>query len=316
MPYCFRVRFEFGPRARINIDEKELRLPDAVEGKEVVLKAGNGAPSLAEAKSVVLRGQLFDTECAAVEAAERWAVILKKALARNYAAGDFGGRAPSSGITEHGIRYLTDQQGRRVLEDVHGISAFDPDPLPLLVRVGPSEIVVGPDAAHLLPEITAAADLRVVMSSQEELAYDLWAASFSEDSEDARFMMLMMALETLIDPAERSDEVRGHVNKLIATTKESDLPNDQVASVTGSLEGLLKESIGQAGRKLASKLDDRAYMTETETPRQFFTKCYALRSTLAHGHDPRPPREEVGVRAASLEHFVADLLTLEFPVAQ
>ena len=56
--------------------------------------------------------------------------------------------------------------------------------------------------------------------------------------------------------------------------------------VTGTLRFLYKESIRQAGKRLASTLGDRSYMGEK--PAVFFTRCYDLRSALAHGDYPRP----------------------------
>ena len=78
------------------------------------------------------------------------------------------------------------------------------------------------------------------------LAYDLFSASFSADSADARFALLTMALETLIKPAPRALSVVDHVDSLIATTQ---------------------------------KLSDRRSMNEA--PPTFFTRCYEMRSKLA-----------------------------------
>jgi hypothetical protein len=118
--------------------------------------------------------------------------------------------------------------------------------------------------------------------------------------------MLMMAVETLIEPARRSDAVRAHVEQLIALTKEADLPNAEKDSVVGSLNWLFDESISQAGRRLAARLGSRNYMGEP--PAKFFTGCYDLRSRLVHGHYPRPVFGEVNARCAPLELFVSDLL--------
>jgi len=56
-----------------------------------------------------------------------------------------------------------------------------------------------------------------------------------------------------------------------------------------------------------------------EKPQTFFTGCYEMRSRLVHGAYPRPSRGEVDRRAAALELFVRDILSLdlldEFPDA-
>jgi hypothetical protein len=121
--------------------------------------------------------------------------------------------------------------------------------------------------------------------------------------------MLMMALETMIDPQPRADAVRDHVDRIVADTRDSGLPPEEVNSIVGSLETLHDESIGQAGRRLVSRVGQRKYMDEP--PKQFFTECYTLRSRLVHGHDPRPTRDEVDSRAVSLELLMRDLLSIE-----
>ena len=137
-------------------------------------------------------------------------------------------------------------------------------------------------------------------------AFDLYSASFSENSADARFLLLMMAAEVLIDQEERPEDARAHVARLIAETRASDLPSNQVDSFVGFPEWLRVESVGHAGRRLASSLGKREYMDET--PTRFFMRCYEMRSQLIHGHYPRPDFGEVGTRAANLEGFVGDLL--------
>jgi hypothetical protein len=118
----------------------------------------------------------------------------------------------------------------------------------------------------------------------------------------------MMALETLLEPAPRSDESKHHINELINITKGSTkLSEKDKSSLTQSLEGLYKESIGKTGRKLAQRLKGNKYMDRN--PKNFFSYCYELRSKLVHGSVPRPERNDVDIAAAHLESFVADLLS-------
>jgi hypothetical protein len=128
-------------------------------------------------------------------------------------------------------------------------------------------------------------------------------------------MMLMMALETLIVQGPRAEAVRAHVARLKEATENSGLPRSDRQSLLTSLGWLEAESINQAGRRLARTLGDRQYMVGqpggAEDPVKFFKRCYDLRNLLAHGKFPRPSRDEVGLRAASLEVFVADLLAGE-----
>jgi hypothetical protein len=134
----------------------------------------------------------------------------------------------------------------------------------------------------------------------------LYAASFFQPSADARLMMAMMAIETLIDPQPREPDVRRFVESLVATVRKSGLPEHQINSLASSMNWLLSESIGQAGRRLVSILSPRQYLGQS--PANFFTKCYKLRSDLVHGNLPRPDRGDVDSHASLLQSMVGELL--------
>jgi hypothetical protein len=219
---------------------------------------------------------------------------------------DFGLRAPHGFVTKYGLMMVEDASGRRALNDVHGITVFECEPPPVFVRIS-AKAKVGKPVDRFLDLLEAAMSADLTMSARDELAFDLYSASFFERSADARFLMLMMALETLIEQEPRSDAVAEHVARLVEATRAADdIPEHERASLVGSLLGLRKESVGQAGRRLAASLGEREYMGES--PPVFFTQCYDLRSALVHGHYPRPEPGDVGTRAANLEGFVGDLL--------
>jgi hypothetical protein len=242
--------------------------------------------------------------------------------------GDGGGysnvarRLSSSGLTSATERrggglggefqqQLEAELGRPVLYDNHGTLVFKESPWPRFVRVGPLGLSTGTPTDILQAAAKKARELNLNMPGREVLAYDLFAASFFRTGPDARYLMLMTALEALIDPQPRPTASVEHVERLIQLTRASDLSEHEIRSMVGSLEWLKDESIGQAGRRLSARLGERRYKDGTETPGQFFTRCYSLRSSLVHGHVPRPAEGEVGARAASLEVFVGHLLSDE-----
>lgn len=314
VPLCLRIRFSLGPRLKIDSEEFQVPIGDPVEGKNALLRGQRDTP-ISDSKHLSLMVQPFDAKDDAERAADRWIGILKTAFAHVAIGADFGGRAPTSVATSAGLQMLEAQWNQRVLNDVHGVSIYECQPEPLFAR-GEVDFVVGKPLARVVASVDRAIERRVTMSSRERLSYDLFAASTNESSADARFVMLMMAVETLIDPAPRDLAVRSHVEDLIETTRSASLPKSEIQSVVGTLDWLRQESIGQAGRKLAATLGDRKYMDGSESSTQFFTRCYDLRSALVHGYDPRPSRETVGDRSASLERFVADLLSLEMGDAE
>lgn len=307
MAYTFRVRFTLGRGVRIQSDADELNLVDEANSDESVrLRPRHRDVGFGDADELVLTGDAYEGEEAAGEAARRWVALLQSAFARLNIGADFGGRAPKGAFTDAGLQWLEEMTGEgRFLNDVHGIMVFESKPLPKFAATSVKG-VVGKPGQRVVEMVQAAARLNIAMTEREQLAYDLYSASFSESSADARFVMLMMAAETLIEPQPRSEAVAAHVRGLISATESASLRREEIESIVGSLQWLYNESISQAGRRLAQSLGDRRYADEE--PRRFFTRCYDLRSKLVHGEHPRSERGDVDQRAAALEVFVSDLL--------
>jgi hypothetical protein len=94
------------------------------------------------------------------------------------------------------------------------------------------------------------------------------------------------------------------------------LEEDDRSSLVGSLKGLQRPSINQAGKRLVQGLGDRQYMDgeatqRSETATQFFRACYKVRNALVHGNLDRPAHDVMALRAAYLAKFVADLFAVE-----
>ena len=304
MSYCFRIKLRVGDRVGFETSDDELELANGDE--RVILRPSADGVHLRDADWLSVRGESYETPEQAEEAAAKWATRLRLAFSLLRMGADFGLRAPHGSFTEAGLKWVEDSAGRRVLNDVHGITVFECEPPPLFAAIS-AKGKVGKPVQRFLDLLSAAADTKPTMSARDELAFDLYSASFFERTADARFLMLMMALETLIEQEPRGETVAAHVARLVAATREADdIPSTERESLIGSLRGLEQESVGQAGRRLADSLGERQYMDEA--PRPFFMRCYELRSALVHGHYPRPDPGEVGNRAASLEWFVGDLL--------
>ena len=98
------------------------------------------------------------------------------------------------------------------------------------------------------------------LADRDLLSYSLFNASFFQQTADSRFLLLVMAVEALIEPASRSPEARDHVHGLIVQTRAATLSEVEKNSMIGALCGLQSESINQAGKRLvSSRLDGRLY---------------------------------------------------------
>lgn len=303
MPYGFRVRF-FLPHPRlINSTENELRLSDASESPCEARIVALNAETLAEATKCAIVGKGYERQAEADEAGQRWRGEVQKALARINIGADFG-RHRVGGASAYLIRMMS-EQGIKVVNDDPGVVVFEDEPWPIFVDIT-GDLTVGRDLEALKASLDAAHRLRVTTTDRERLAYDLYSASFFLSSPDARFMMLMMAVETLLVPEPRSNPVRKHVQQLIADTKSADIPASEICSIVGTLEYLASESITQAGKRFAKTLGDKTY--SGDTPAKFFAESYRIRSRLAHGKMPRPQLEKVNSHEVDLREFVSHLL--------
>lgn len=271
------------------------------------MSAGPEIP-LSESKRFIVRSDGYTAEEEAWASAGKYRDVLIRAFSRLRIAADFGDRAAKGGFYEAGLRMLEEQGSRhRVLNDVHGIMVFPTEPRPAFVSMSGAGIRTPAKGDRLVQAVSDLLGSEWGISDRERLAYDLFSSSFSASSADARFLDLMMAVETLLDPKPRSEPVLEHVNRLIAATCEAaGLPDSEKSSIRGTLAWLRVQSIGQAGRELATSLAENRY--QNMTPSEFFSACYNVRSKLVHGAHPRPSRMEVGTLAASLELFVSDLL--------
>ena len=202
-------------------------------------------------------------------------------------------------------RYRADRADRAALHlDEHGTMIYECDPPPTFIAISGQGLVVGKPGPALTDFLKNTDDGAV--TARQETAFELYSASFFVSNADARFTLLMMAIETLIDQEQRSEEARDHIRGLIERTRDSALPAAEVQSLTSSLEWLFLESIGQAGRGLVQSLTSKKYKGIPAV--RFFTDCYEIRSALVHGKTPRPLREDVDSMAASLEILVGDLI--------
>jgi hypothetical protein len=196
-----------------------------------------------------------------------------------------------------------------ILNDDMGVTVFECEPWPRFAR-SELAIQVGRSAERVSEAIAVAARLGVTMPTRDEVAYELFSASFSQDVADGRFIMLVMAVEALIETAPRAPEVVAHVDGLIRATNESSLPKSERDSIVGVLRWARRESIKRAGRRVVQeRLGDRTY--DGEPAPRFFSRCYDIRSNLVHGNLPRPSWGEVNALTAPLERFVSELLSPE-----
>jgi hypothetical protein len=164
-------------------------------------------------------------------------------------------------------------------------------PLPLSLNRG-----ITVEAFHA--EFCAAAERGRKLTDRERLAFVLFNSSFFQPGADARFLLLTMAIEALIEPTQKSFEAIQLVDGFIKQTKESAVQRSERDSLIGSLKWLRYESISKAGQRFAKeKLGDKCY--EGRSAPDYFADIYSIRSSLVHGKVPFPSFDEINALAAA-----------------
>jgi hypothetical protein len=303
--YRFRVRFNIADGHRVNIDEDEIVLHEDSE-TVVWLRAVSAGESLQDADVLLMLGSAYASEEEARAAGVRWRGVLERTYAALVIAADFGDyAAKGGGFTPAFLDDLREKTGQFVMNEVHGLMVV-PDDLTAVAITASAKVRAGTPKERFVLTLSEAIKAPEV-SNRERLAFDLYsAAAFVAESPAARFMMLMMALEALIEVGDRDLSSRQHIDRLIEMTDEAELDHGDAERLKNALRGMKLESVRSAGRRLVAALDGRTY--DGMAPAEFFGHCYSIRSALAHGAESRPDRDLVSRTAAQLEVFVGHLI--------
>lgn len=298
-------------RAAIRIESQAWELPTFGPNTTVVLHSGQPDTSINAARNLVIVGHGWLTAEEAFDAGLAYRDALMVSLGRLRIGADFGSRATRAGLTTYMLSRLEELTGQRFANDEYGLIVYPSEQEPRMVRVGSPTLTLGVSEERFTKAWISAIERRHVLAERELLSLELFHASFFQASEDTRFLLLMMAIEALIEPQPRSEKAREHVKRLMKLTQTAETLTDREKdSLLGSLRWLLNQSIRQAGRTLIeNQIGDRQY--DNRTAAQFFIEAYNVRSHLVHGNRPFPTREEVGNWAANLEVLVSDLLSGE-----
>ena len=311
--YDFRLEFRLPGRDHINADAEELPVLNDSGGVTIRLRSGARGSPIKDHSRASLIGGPYPSAADARGAAERAKRALLFWAVRNRIGIDLGGRRPRGVITSAGLQWLEGQIGAPVSAAVHGIDVYEHIDGLVFVAMN-AEASVGKAAQAFVEQVAGAITIPVPMTSKQELAGEILSASYFDASDRSRFITLITAVEALLDPQPRPPAAQELVAKLIEIVNESGMDEVTRAAMSGSLQWLKQESIGQAGRALATRLlPDRIYQAQPSG--RFFTFCYDLRSSILHfGTVPAAVADFPSVCAAAHE-FVCDLLIASFAEA-
>jgi len=310
--YSFRIRFVIPDDFRINA-ETDDPVPVPVAGSTLRIELsprditpGGEDASFEKSKDFILTGQGYASAEEAQAAGDRCRRALLLALTRVQMGFDLGGERTRPALyaeQEPKFREMLEQRG--VLVDAHGLMVH-PSSVTGFARIE-LEVWDGIGVDRIVSHLASAINADFPLTPKEELALELYGASYFEHSDRARFVMLVTSVEALLDPGERpEEELKVVADFRSSVKKDTNLSKVGRDALLNSLGDMRRRSIGRAGRELASeRLGQRKYMERSAA--NFFRECYDIRSKIVHEGEARgkvPYRQLI----PSLQTFVSDLI--------
>jgi hypothetical protein len=310
--YNFRLRFNLSKRQQINSNMSKSLISKQANGVSIEIRAAEEPEKLLkDVHRISIVGGPYQSSTEAEAEGQKWRLAAQTAFSYMNLGVDFGDRAPIGMFTDFGLKMAEAEMGRRALNDVHGLMTYVARPRPVFGHIQ-ADVKVGVPLDVTLEMLNKSYDKNFPINSDERLAYDLYSSSFFQPSPDARFLTLMMSVETLAERKQRSRPLQEFVTSMIKETKGAGFDPKETDSMVGALRDLKMQSIGDSCKDLAVVLNLETYNGMDSVT--FIGKCYGLRSKLVHGHSPRPTREDVDIMAAGLEIFVSHLLSMKLEV--
>lgn len=276
------------------------------DGREVSLSCLD-ANSIAQGTELVLSaGGFLDEESAFKEGRKfKQSLLFTGAKLR---IGVDAGKDRSTSFLSKGVKEkVLKAHGVNVINNVHGLSVYDEN-IPVKTFSASGVGLVSPATTETFTQsILEHSDLESELDEKSLLALELYGASHYERSDRARFLTLVLAAESMLEPLKREPVVRAFVESLILSTKGSELPESERQSLLGSLNWLRNESISRSLKRLAQQyVPEKSY--KSLSAEAFVLECYRVRSKLVHTgrHDLSGP--SLGVLAAHLNVFLSDVL--------
>ena len=311
MAYQFRVRFVLPASSRIDEESMEVLLHETPDGERVVLRPTKRGEAFRDSSVLGIFGSPYASREAAREQAQEWSGWMWLALALNRVGADFGDRDGGFGGMS---RFMLDKMGASINTSFtnasHAITVYDEAENLIEVGDGYGATLMGMmRAERLLGTLTEVRLGERTPDPRFRIAHEAYSAASRVESTDARFLLLMTAVEALTTRTPRSRAAQDHIDRLIEVTDTSTaLGPSERDRLSNGLRGLKYESQRQLGRALAARLVGKKY--HGAEPVAFFNKCYGIRSGLVHPGSTPPLRDDVSVFGANLKTFVEDLFAL------
>jgi hypothetical protein len=258
-------------------------------------------------QGLVLTGPAYGTAEEAQAASEAALIGLLRLSLRSGYAITLQPRLPPPIIFDAGLEMLAQQFGVDTIYcDRLGVVVFEERGTTRFAAAGTPTISVTSTFAGLVESWSGQPG---DVTRRALIAYDLYGSSRSESSSRARFLLLVMAVESLAKQSRRPETERKIVQQLIDVVGTTDLGSNRRELLEGGLRVLMNESISESCRQLLRAAEEEGVLAD-EDPLLFFRDCYRIRGKIVHSGATPTPRELTNL-ANRLELIVRSLIERE-----
>lgn len=255
-----------------------------------------------------LIGLGYDSEEETRSAGERWAFVLRRALAGSWIGADFGESGRKGGLAP----WLAKEVASDHAASGHGELKVNPLTEGLFIYRGSvvaayfGMFAEGQVAASLEGLRDWAAAVDDTPDEKLKTAFELYTAAAGVESEpSARLVLLTAAVEALATREPRAVPWPEAMNELQRVAAGLPFETADADRVRSALKDLRRESITQAGMRCVEGVDIGEFSDGTSSP-EIFKRAYRLRSKLLHGTPVDRP--EVSSIATKLHLLVGRLI--------
>jgi hypothetical protein len=303
-----RARLRFQPERawHIKLGDDRVTVEDVAASATWELRLTQSLAA-GESPAVIVTSKAFPDRDAAERALSRLEhALLVTSLQSGYGF-SFSERVPPTVITEHGLKAFVPETVRALQDDL-GEVIFETPPPTLFLHVGRPSLTVGVNPSIFLDRLNAALQAAQQVEDRTRTAYELFASSRFENSSRARFLLLVMAVEAMLD---RENRPQTQIDFLVPIVEQV-----QAMSKSDAAWTLLANGLGELKREsIASAAARQITAVVSAEAASDFKKAYGLRSRLVHGGKRAEPGE-LNDTSNKLEPTVKALLLWRLTTAQ
>ncbi len=312
--FDFRLRFNMVKGDHLNSKSQELELMRTVSGQSIRLRAGSRGTQIKDSSEIAILGGPYPSLEEAKTTATRvrqavliWAVRGKLGL-------DFGDGILRTFLTDYGKKFYEKEFSRPIRNDCLGIDVYESQE-DLLFASANVNFALGKNADTFAEHVCRQIEQPLALTDKQIIAAELYSASFFDVPFRSRFITLVTAIESLLVPQRRSDTVQSFIDDAKQDLKRLQIDDATREALTGSLNWLRFDSIGQTGKRLcARRLPHKEY--DGQSAGKFFKYCYDLRSEIVHSGKPSKDGVDLLQLSNTCQAFVGDLLLASLGLAE